>query len=116
MTRIRISSRPKRTPPAAGSPSIVVGQAVGRLDGRGDPLLEGALALALALVQDPGAPLAEVERAVGLVADEHHAGPVRHVGVVGDVDRDAVEALRAWIQPWKSGMKAGGSMAPGSSA
>ena len=76
-TRTRISSRPNPTPPAAGSPSISIGRrGPPPASAASDPLLEGALGVALALVEIPGAALAQVDRVVGLVADQHDAGPL----------------------------------------
>ena len=73
----------------------VGGDPVGGLDGGGEALLERPLALPLALVEDAGPSLAEVEGAVGLVADEHDARPVGDVRVVGHVDRGCRRARAA---------------------
>ena len=107
---------PEADAPRRGVALDLIGGAVHRLERREDPLLEGALGVALALVEDPRAALAQVDRVVGLVADEHDAGPLVHVGVVGDVDRQPVDRVLAGSTSGRAGMNRAGSTADGSSA
>ena len=58
---------------------------------------QGAPGGLLAVVHQPQPAAAVVEREIALVGDEHDAGALRHVLVVGDVDQQLID--RAGLDP-----------------